>query len=591
MNRYLHKAFSIDYCSLAALRVGLGLLVICDLIIRSRYLEAHYTDFGVLPLSVIFSKLNFQEYISVHYMNGHYPFQLFLFIIQFIFALCLLFGYKTKMASIVSWYLMISLNMRNPLILQGGDVLLRMLMFWGMFLPLNARYSLDLVFSSDKTIEQAYKEPRHFSFATIAILGQVFILYFFTAVLKMDSSWVTDGTALHYVMKLETFLTPIGLWFGRFHEHFWWMTKAVWTWEMFGCFLFFMPFFFLFFRSIAFVGFFGMHFSFVFLMEIGLFPYIDMVALLVFLPSAFWGMLNEKLSNWKFRKCSIYYDKNCKICKEIVNSICVFGGYSFEQLKYAQDTKKTLDLMESQNTWVVEDHAGKYFTRWDALQKITIASPLLWWLAFPVFFLSFVGQRIYSAFAVKRKQVAQNLSWLRNAGAVNIKPGFLTNIICGLCFVMVFLWNAQFISKDLKLTKKATYVGKMLRVDQKWNMFSPFPLKRDGWFRVEGKTIAGNSVDVFHMREGSPPLQKPTNIYKTYINQRWRKYLMNIYNKSYKDYRLYFGKWLCRRWNRGATGRNRLKNFKIDYHMRFTPKPGEPMPAYKKVNIWSHRCF
>ena len=230
----LRKVFSADLRSLALFRVGLGVLILADLFIRSRFLEAHYTDFGVLPLSVIFEKLNFPQYFSVHYMNGHYPFQVILFVIQALLAVSLLLGYRTRLVTVLSWYMMISLNMRNSQVLQGGDVLLRMLLFWAIFLPTNLRFSLDLVYCKPEFRKKAYEQSSHFSVASFAVMAQVFVLYFSTAVLKMHESWVSKGTALHYVMHLESFLTPFGLWFAQFSHLFKPLTQGVWLWEMFG---------------------------------------------------------------------------------------------------------------------------------------------------------------------------------------------------------------------------------------------------------------------------------------------------------------------------------------------------------------------
>jgi hypothetical protein len=50
--------------------------------------------------------------------------------------------------------------MRNPYILSGGDVLLRVVVFWAMFLPLGDRYSLDAYYGTDT-------KHRHFSAATL----------------------------------------------------------------------------------------------------------------------------------------------------------------------------------------------------------------------------------------------------------------------------------------------------------------------------------------------------------------------------------------------------------------------------------------
>ncbi|TKX52003.1 HTTM domain-containing protein, partial [Halorubrum sp. SS7] len=46
---------SVDPRALAAFRIGLGALLIADLLLRSRSLTAFYTDYGVLPRRAFFS--------------------------------------------------------------------------------------------------------------------------------------------------------------------------------------------------------------------------------------------------------------------------------------------------------------------------------------------------------------------------------------------------------------------------------------------------------------------------------------------------------------------------------------------------------
>lgn len=59
---------SVDLRALAAFRIGLGALVIADLIRRSRSLSAFYTDDGVLPRSALFA--DYGEVYSVHALVG-----------------------------------------------------------------------------------------------------------------------------------------------------------------------------------------------------------------------------------------------------------------------------------------------------------------------------------------------------------------------------------------------------------------------------------------------------------------------------------------------------------------------------------------
>ena len=122
--------FLVDIRSLSLCRILFATLLIIDLLIRSISLRAHYTNEGILPLEALFQNHWKSSYLSVHVLNGDFYYQLILFVIAIIFAFFLLIGFFTRTSTIISWFLLISMQTRNPLILQGGDVLFRCLMFW-----------------------------------------------------------------------------------------------------------------------------------------------------------------------------------------------------------------------------------------------------------------------------------------------------------------------------------------------------------------------------------------------------------------------------------------------------------------------------
>ena len=62
-------------------------------------------------------------------------------------ALMIIVGFKTRLFSVLSLVLLISLQNRT-IINAGGDSLLSALLFWACFLPLGARYSLESVKNS-----------------------------------------------------------------------------------------------------------------------------------------------------------------------------------------------------------------------------------------------------------------------------------------------------------------------------------------------------------------------------------------------------------------------------------------------------------
>ena len=95
---FRQNLFSFDLRSLALFRVGLALLILGDLIHRSFDLRAFYTDFGVLPRWVLMQ--NSDHCLSLHALSGSLVFQVILFLIAGGFALMLLAGYRTRLATV-----------------------------------------------------------------------------------------------------------------------------------------------------------------------------------------------------------------------------------------------------------------------------------------------------------------------------------------------------------------------------------------------------------------------------------------------------------------------------------------------------------
>lgn len=79
MVRIASDAFHADLRSLALTRIAFGFLLLFDLANRAVYLEAHYSDWGVLPRSVLL-ELNWRSwYVSLHLLSGQPAVQAVLF--------------------------------------------------------------------------------------------------------------------------------------------------------------------------------------------------------------------------------------------------------------------------------------------------------------------------------------------------------------------------------------------------------------------------------------------------------------------------------------------------------------------------------
>lgn len=141
--------FSLDLRALAAFRVGLGILLMLDVVMRWPDMRAFVTDAGLLPTGPYVQEFANRLHVSLHLANGFEGWAMLLAVLTFLAGAAIFFGYRTRLAVIAGWILLLSVQNRNPMVLNGGDVLFRCLMFWAMFLPLHARWSVDAALATD----------------------------------------------------------------------------------------------------------------------------------------------------------------------------------------------------------------------------------------------------------------------------------------------------------------------------------------------------------------------------------------------------------------------------------------------------------
>ena len=276
----------IDARALAALRIGLGGVLLLNLLLRARYLREFYTDAGVFPRAAMVELYPVTEHLSLHGQFGSAEAQAVLFAIAGIAALALLLGYRTTLATVLSLGLLFSLHGRNPLVLNGGDILLRHLLLWGVFLPLGERWSVDA------TRRTRGARDRVASVATAGLFLQIVAVYATNAVLKHRGSLWTDGTAVRYVFGLDQFTVLLGDALAEVP----WLVSAfgrVWFWLLTVSWLLLVlrgwP------RAILASAFVGAHVAMALTMQLGVFPLVAIVGLLVFLPAPVWRTIEARL--------------------------------------------------------------------------------------------------------------------------------------------------------------------------------------------------------------------------------------------------------------------------------------------------------
>lgn len=268
-------AVALDLRSLGMLRIGLGCLVITDLILRFQDLTAHYTNAGILPTRLVPDQGLLAAWLSPHLVLSSPVAVGCLFVVTMVLGFCVAAGFKTRWALTLTWLLYSSLHYRNPYLNHAGDKVLIVMLFWGIFLPLDRYFTL---FGSrdSKTSSGAVS-----SFATAGALLQFASIYFMGALRKTGSMW-QDGSAVWYTLQIDQYARP----WTRDLLEFPVLLKGL-TWTTLGI-EFVAPL--LLFAGIGRLRTLGMglimllHLGFAATLELGLFPFISLTLCLMFWP-------------------------------------------------------------------------------------------------------------------------------------------------------------------------------------------------------------------------------------------------------------------------------------------------------------------
>lgn len=586
----LARLFAIDTRTLALFRISLGTILLIDLIEKSLDIVAFYTDRGILPRDIFLSQFKHTAIWSFHLVSGSVWIQLILFLLASLAAVCLIVGYNTRMATILCWVLLTSLHYRNPMILQGGDVLLRMLTFWSMFVPLGSSYSIDRAIDPQPS---SHNEQRIVSMGTTALLLQVVILYWFTALLKTDQKWIPDGTAIYYALMLDAFATPIGLWLRQFPLVMQALTYIVYVLEA-GAIIFLMsPWRTMAIRSIGVILLIMMHIGIGVCMSLGLFPLVDIVALLLFIPSSWWDYIQLYMP--KSTQITVYYDDTCFFCTMCIRILRIAFFVPEPNIKPASLTP-VIDLyIRAEHSWVaiLPDHTVVLrFHAWLAFCKL---SPILR-LFLPFFSSPAIlpyGQRLYVWIANRRNILGHITSYVFSSKC-NRQPMFfsrITSFVCFFALVCVIWWNiASVPGISIRVPSVITSFVYATHIDQRWNLFAPYPRTDDGWYVVSGTLANGRIVDAYHGILLEPSFAKPTIVSEEYQNRHWRKYLMSLQEYRHKNRRPSYGTYICATWNATASQGEQLKNISIYYmHENTMANYATSSPIIRL--IWEQSCF
>lgn len=277
----MRRRLEVDPRALATLRAAVALLVLADIALRGTDLVAFYTDQGAFPRASAPPLARVLPYG----WSGATWWVLALFLLSAAFAAMLLVGHRTRSASAGVFVLLLSLQLRNTLVLNSGDILLLLTAFWGLFLPWAAVWSMDAARGTGST-----RAP-FASVATAAILLQPVIVYATNAVFKLRSGMWTSGEAMRYAF-VDLHTTPFGSWLAR-HGPIEGLGQAWLLLVLTAPLLLVLRGNA---RGILAVGLAGGHLGMLATMRIGLFPLVSVAALIPSVPPGWWDLPARRLA-------------------------------------------------------------------------------------------------------------------------------------------------------------------------------------------------------------------------------------------------------------------------------------------------------
>lgn len=281
-----YRLFSIDLRSLALFRVGLGAILLTDILfLRFPDLGAYYADGGMFTIEHARTWHADSGRWSLCLINGLEEYQAGILAVAACCSFLLMVGWRTGWMTVACWILAVSIGNRNPLVCNYGDTILRIFLFWSMFLPLGARWSLDSRLRRGSHNQRS--SPAEYSVASAAVLLQLSFIYFFAAIWKWNDDWL-QGTAAATALQLEyarretmldqsiplSLLQPLSV-------------ATLWL-ELLGPLIVWIPWRTQVFRYSAIIAFLTLHLSIELLFTPVLLSYICALAWVLFLPSSFW---------------------------------------------------------------------------------------------------------------------------------------------------------------------------------------------------------------------------------------------------------------------------------------------------------------
>jgi hypothetical protein len=273
--------YTLDARSLAAFRIAVGLLLLWDLAMRGPELVALYSDAGAVPLALVQEEHEAPLLFRLFQWSGNPWATTAGFGVFTLAAAGLVVGRFTRTCTFVCWLLWCALMARNPYVINFGDRILRVALFWSIFLPLGASTSWD----ARRGVAPRGGVPL---LPALALQIQIVLVYVTGAVHKSHPIWTT-GQAVFYALQFDALTRPLGHALTAVPRVMEWLTYATLIFEGLVTPLVFSPWRTPVVRALVVAAAIGFHVGLGLTLYLGHFPAVCVAVWLPFVPGFVWN--------------------------------------------------------------------------------------------------------------------------------------------------------------------------------------------------------------------------------------------------------------------------------------------------------------
>jgi hypothetical protein len=201
-------AFTLDARGLAAFRIGLGLILVADCLLRFRTFHLMFAADGIFPPDVLRSFQGTPAKWSLALLSGATWWGAAVLAAEGLAGAWLVTGFRSQAATVVAWLAAVSVMRRTEPANNAGDSLLMCLLFWSMFLPLGAAWSL-------RARGRTRPASAVLSVASAALVLQVAAVYLGAGLAKCwglssSSSCPPHQRGRRWLRRSSSFISPCG---------------------------------------------------------------------------------------------------------------------------------------------------------------------------------------------------------------------------------------------------------------------------------------------------------------------------------------------------------------------------------------------